>query len=160
MEHYLCPSSSAAIKRRFLSQPVTMNIGPSMLLSATSIITSDVHMATDLSLLVFYLYPKVSLFFFYCLLLWPAETCICFFISRQDSIWDCWVPTVSSKVISCFLVTHIGITSPWWKEAWGFSMSWQTLSTRNLGYWTIYSRLPRTGVIDMYCTRLVLSVSY
>jgi hypothetical protein len=65
MEHYLCPLSSGAIKQRFLSQPGTMNIGLSMLLSATSIITSDVHMVTGSSLLGFYLYPKVSHLFFY-----------------------------------------------------------------------------------------------
>ena len=62
MEHYLCPSYLAAIKQRSLLQLGTMNIGPSMLLLATSITTSDVHMGTGLSLLVFYLYPKVSFF--------------------------------------------------------------------------------------------------
>ena len=155
----MCPSSSAAIKQRYLLQPGHNEYWP--LYASIGNIHNNIRRANGegLSLLVFYLYPKVSLFFscYYCDV-WDLY--LFFFISRQDSIWDCWVPTVSPKVISRFLVTHIGITLPWWKEAWGFSMSWQTLSTRNLGYWTIYSRLPRAGVIDMHCTRLVLSVSY
>jgi hypothetical protein len=69
MEHYLCRSSSVVIKRRFQWQPDTMNIGPSMLLSATSIIVPDVHMGMGLSLLDFYPYPKVTYFFLFLLLL-------------------------------------------------------------------------------------------
>jgi len=65
MEHYLCPSSLAATKQQFPLQLGTMNIGPSTLQLATSTITSDVRMETGLSLLVFYLYPKVVSPFFY-----------------------------------------------------------------------------------------------
>jgi hypothetical protein len=66
-EHYLCPSSLAATKQQFQSQLGTMNIGPSMPRLATFTIVSDVRMGMDLSLLVFYLSPKVCpLFHSYC----------------------------------------------------------------------------------------------
>ena len=67
MEHYLCPSSLVATKQQSPSQLGITSIGLSMLRSATSIITSDVHMGTGLFLLVFYLSPKVSISLFrYC----------------------------------------------------------------------------------------------
>lgn len=159
MEHYLCLSSSAATKQLFPSQLGTMNIGPSMLRSAISIITSDVHMRTGLSLLVFYLYPKV---FFSILVatVTVSDLSPTFFISWQGANWDCWVPPISPKAIPRFVVSYVGITSRWWKEAGGFSMSRRTLSTYHLGYWTVYSRLPRAGVVNVRCTRLVLSVSH
>jgi len=38
-------------------------------------------------------------------------------------------------------------------------MSRRTLSTHNLGNWTLHSRLPRASVVVVHCTRVVLSVS-
>jgi len=75
-EHYLCLLSLAATKQRSPSQLGIMNTGPFMLRLATSIITSDVRMGTGLSLLVSYLYQKVSLSSFsFFSILEPSETC-------------------------------------------------------------------------------------
>ena len=156
MEHYLSPSSLVATKQQSLLQLDTMNIGPSMPRLATSIITLDVHMGTGSSLLGFYLSRKV--YFHY-----HHETCHLMpvtFISWQDSNRDCWVPTVSAKVIPRLPVTCIGITSCWRNKAWNPSMSWWMLSTCDMGYWTVHSWLPGAGIFDMHCTRLVSTVRH
>ena len=83
-----------------------------------------------------------------------------FLVSWQGSSWNCWVSTVLEKAIPHLIVTHIGITLRWWKDTWGLSMSWWTLSTGNLAHQTIYSWLPWAGIVDMHHTRLVSSVSH
>ena len=120
MDHYMCLSSSAVIKQQFRSQLGITNIGLYMLLSVISIITLDMPMGMGSSLWVF-IYSQRYLIFFYpwCYsdvwdLTWNP---FFFFISWQGCNWDCWVLTVPPKAISCFLVTYIGIASPWWKKS-------------------------------------------
>ena len=39
-------------------------------------------------------------------------------------------------------------------------MSRRTLSTCDMGYWTVHSGLPRAGIVVMHCTRLVPTVRH
>ena len=144
-------------KQLFLLQLARINIGPSMLQSATFIIMSGVCMELGLSLLAFYPYPKVSPFFFPC--------CYCLGpLTFFHQLTRVKLRPLSSNSFSTSYsmspVTYIGITSCWWKDTWGLSMSWRTLLTCNLVHQTLYSWLPWAGIVDMYCTRLVSPVGH
>ena len=155
---YLCPSSSAVTKQQFLSQLATMNIGSSMLQSATFIIMSDVHMELGSSCLAFYLYPKVP---FYLPLLLPSEVLDLFLLADKAQaetveFQKFWQKLFHISLSLILELLHAGEKTPevfWCPDGHYRQVIWHIRPY-------MYSWLPWAGIVDVHHTRLVSSVSH
>ena len=149
----LSPSFLVAIKWLSLLQLATLNTGHFMGQYATSTTIYDMPMEQDLFSSAFYQLQKVYIVSFMADTVWLCHP------SQKRACQQCWLLHLLLQALPYIYFATTWITLFWWDNSWSLLVPQQALPMHNMGYRSIDSRLPWTGITGLYCKRLVCQVS-